>query len=107
MLILLRGRSPTRTRASGLDAVPPTHLVAEPRSQPRRGGAQPPHAHGADVHGTSHVHPVAAASSPRSVTRVAGFRSARSPWARSMASRAARRSSLLVLATFLVGVGAR
>src|SRR5206468_3483966 len=56
MLILL-GALRLRDVASGLDAVPPTHLVADHDHSHVEAVHSHPHAHGADVHAHPHVHP--------------------------------------------------
>src|SRR5207247_11458669 len=56
MLILL-GALRLRDAASGLDAVPPTHLVAAHDHGHVEAVHSHPHAHGADVHAHPHVHP--------------------------------------------------
>src|SRR5439155_1326471 len=56
MLILL-GALRLRDAASGLDAVPPTHLVADHDHGHVEAVHSHPHTHGPDVHAHPHVHP--------------------------------------------------
>ena len=68
MLILL-GALRLRDASGGLDAVPPTHLVAAHDHGHVEAVHSHPHAHGADVHAHPHVHPsrrlLAALGDPR------------------------------------------
>ena len=68
MLILL-GALRLRDAASGLDAVPPTHLVADHDHGHVEAVHSHPHTHGPDVHAHPHVHPsrrlLAALGDPR------------------------------------------
>src|SRR5207245_9646359 len=68
-MLLLLGALRLRDTASGLDAVPPTHLVAAHDHGHVEAVHSHPHTHGADVHAHPHVHPsrrlLAALGDPR------------------------------------------